>query len=87
MGHLSVSYTHLDVYKRQILALDAFLPYVDNWATCDLMRPNVFRKHLPELLTQIQIWMASEHPYTVRFGIETVSYTHLYSSGVHPLYF
>lgn len=57
-------------YRQAILALDAFLPYVDNWATCDLMRPNVFRKHLPELLTQIQIWMASEHPYTVRFGIE-----------------
>lgn len=57
-------------YRQTILALDAFLPYVDNWATCDLMRPNVFRKHLPELLTQIQIWMASEHPYTVRFGIE-----------------
>lgn len=57
-------------YQQVVLALDAFLPYVDNWATCDLMRPNVFRKHLPELLTQIQIWMASEHPYTVRFGIE-----------------
>lgn len=57
-------------YGQAIAALDAFLPYVDNWATCDLIRPRVFKKHLPELLEQIKIWLASEHPYTVRFGIE-----------------
>lgn len=50
--------------------IEAFLPYVDNWATCDLIRPNVFKKHLPELLEQIKIWMASGHTYTIRFGME-----------------
>ena len=57
-------------YSQVIAALDAFLPYVDNWATCDLMRPKIFRKHLPELREQIKRWMASDHVYTIRFGIE-----------------
>lgn len=57
-------------YGQVIAALDTFLPYVDNWATCDLMRPRVFRKHLPELREQIKVWMASDHTYTIRFGIE-----------------
>lgn len=57
-------------YGQVISALDAFLPYVDNWATCDLMRPKIFRKHLPELREQIKRWMASDHVYTIRFGIE-----------------
>ena len=57
-------------YDRVIAALDAFLPYVDNWATCDLMSPKIFKKHLPKLREQIRVWMASRHPYTVRFGME-----------------
>ena len=50
--------------------LERFLPRIDNWATCDLMRPKVFQKHLPELLEQIKKWIASDHIYTIRFGIE-----------------
>ena len=46
-----------------------FLPYVDNWATCDQMSPKVFRKHRPELLAFIREWMASGETFTVRFGI------------------
>ena len=57
-------------YDATIAALDAFLPYVDNWATCDLMSPRIFSKHLPELYEKIQEWIASEQTYTVRFGIE-----------------
>lgn len=56
-------------YEQCICALDAFLPYVDNWATCDMMAPKVFKKHLPELEHKIDEWMASEHAYTVRYGI------------------
>jgi len=55
-------------YDEAIRALDAFLPYVDNWATCDLISPKVFRKHLPELYRQIPRWLQSSHPYTIRFG-------------------
>lgn len=57
-------------YGRTISALDRFLPYVDNWAVCDLIRPKVFKKYLQELREQICIWLASDHTYTVRFGIE-----------------
>ena len=56
-------------YDTCILALDAFLPFVDNWATCDIMAPKCFKKHLDDLLPQIRRWMASEHVYTCRFGI------------------
>lgn len=57
-------------YGKCIAELNIFLPYVDNWATCDMMRPKVFKKHLPELLEQIKIWLKSDDVYTLRFGIE-----------------
>ena len=50
--------------------LEKFLPYVDNWATCDSMTPKVFARHKKELLERIDIWLKSEHTYTVRFGIK-----------------
>lgn len=53
-----------------ISELERFLPYVDNWATCDQLRPRCFRKRHPELLNNIQAWIYSQEPYTVRFGIE-----------------
>lgn len=56
-------------YGETVERLDAFLPYVDNWATCDQMSPKVFRAHRGELLAEIDRWLASEHPYTVRFGV------------------
>lgn len=59
----------LNVYKSSS-NIDAFLPYVDNWATCDLMSPKVFKKYPSELILDIQRWMASTRTYTVRFGIE-----------------
>jgi 3-methyladenine DNA glycosylase AlkD len=57
-------------YDTVISLLEEFLPYVDNWATCDLMSPKVFKKHLPELYGEIQRWLKSGQIYTVRFGIE-----------------
>ena len=50
-----------------IALVDAFLPYVDNWATCDQLSPRV--KHTDDVLTHVRRWLASEHEYTVRFGI------------------
>ena len=57
-------------YYLCIAELNRFLPYVDNWATCDMMRPKIFRKHLPELLVEIQKWLNSKDTYTLRFGME-----------------
>ena len=59
-------------YETCIEELRHFLPYVDNWATCDQMSPKVFKKHKAELLVQIRAWMQDPHPYTVRFGIKTL---------------
>lgn len=56
-------------YDACIAALDAFLPYVDNWSTCDGWSPKAFKRHPEELLVKIRQWMASDLPYTVRFGI------------------
>ena len=56
-------------YGKCMEELMRFLPFVDNWATCDQMSPGVFKKHKPELLTQIREWLGSDHTYTVRFGI------------------
>ena len=53
-----------------IFALDAFLPYVDNWATCDMMRPKCLKSDKERLLLQVKKWVLSPHPYTIRFGIE-----------------
>lgn len=56
-------------YEECIRRLDQFLPYVDNWATCDMMSPKVFKKHKEELLCKIQEWVKAEEVYTVRFGV------------------
>lgn len=56
-------------YDACIAAIDAFLPHVDNWSTCDGWSPKVLKKHPEELLRKIREWMASHAPYTVRFGI------------------
>ena len=56
-------------YGKCIRELNRFLPYVDNWATCDQMSPRVFKKHRAELLDEIRKWIGSAKTYTVRFGI------------------
>ena len=56
-------------YAACLEAVDRFLPYVDNWATCDQMSPKVFRKHREELLEPIRRWIESDETYTIRFGI------------------
>ena len=45
------------------------MPYVDNWATCDQLRPQCFRKNRKTLLPYIRKWIASDEPFTIRFGI------------------
>ncbi|KLU62426.1 DNA alkylation repair enzyme [Peptococcaceae bacterium CEB3] len=56
-------------YDAAVAAVDQFLPYIDNWATCDLISPKIFKKHLPKLYEKIEVWLTSGRTYTVRFGI------------------
>lgn len=57
-------------FDETIRLLDEFLPYVDNWATCDSVSPKVLKKNLPALQNKIVEWIASKHCWTVRYGIE-----------------
>lgn len=56
-------------FGATVSALDAFLPYVDNWAVCDLISPHSFKSRPPELAAHVRRWLESSHSYTVRFGI------------------
>lgn len=56
-------------FEQCLKEIDRFLPYVDNWATCDMVSPGVFKKHLPELLIKIKEWIRSDRTYTVRYGL------------------
>ena len=59
-------------FDKCISALDNFLLFVDNWATCDMMTPKVLGKNLPLLYEKIEEWSKSEHIYTVRFAVVTL---------------
>ncbi len=59
-------------FNTCIANLEKFLPYVDNWATCDQLSPSCFKRHTTELLPLIRKWMRSKHTYTKRFGIGTL---------------
>ena len=56
-------------FEECLIQTERFLPYIDNWATCDQTAPKVFSKHKQELLPAIDRWLDSNHTYTVRFAI------------------
>ena len=57
-------------FVKALSGIEAFLPYVDNWAVCDAFSPKVFAKHPQEVLERIPRWLSSGRPYTIRFGID-----------------
>ena len=64
------------LYPKDIIAfmeqLERFLPYVDNWATCDMLAMKVVKKHLSYVYERVQKWLQSDAVYTIRFGIVTL---------------
>ena len=56
-------------YTECLNQIRKFLPYIDNWATCDQLSPSVFKKHKTELLNSVREWIRSDQTYTVRFAI------------------
>ena len=56
-------------YNECIKYVNNFLPYVDNWATCDQLSPKSFKRHTNELLNEIKKWINSKKTYNIRFGI------------------
>ena len=61
--------SELKDYDQCIARVNAFLPYTDNWATCDQLSPKAFKKHKTELLKEIKAWLKSDKTYTVRFAV------------------
>ena len=57
-------------FDECISEVERFLPYVDNWATCDSMRPKCFKLNTDRLIHHIESWLKSDKAYTLRFGIE-----------------
>lgn len=72
--YVEENYIHAMLLNRMkdfdecIALTELFLPYIDNWATCDSLAPKVFGKNKPVLLQKIKGWHASGHTYTIRFG-------------------
>lgn len=61
--------TQICDYKKCLKEVTQFLPYIDNWATCDLPLPKCFEKHKAELIVEVKNWIASNDTYTIRYGI------------------
>ena len=66
-------------------SVEAFLPYVDNWATCDQLSPKVFRRHKARLLQKIKVWLKSDRTYTVRFAVGMLM-QHFLDADFDPAY-
>lgn len=72
-------------YDTCVKEVERFLPYVDNWAVCDVFSPKVFRKNRDKLIEKVREWSASERPYTCRFGMEMLM-THFLDEDFRPEY-
>lgn len=55
-------------YEKAVYETEQFLPYIDNWATCDTFTPKVFKKNKEALLIKINEWIKSDKTYTVRYA-------------------
>ena len=64
--------TGIKDYDKCLEEIRKFVPYINNWATCDLPLPKCFGKHKEELFPQIREWIASDHTYTIRYGLGTL---------------
>ncbi len=73
-------------YDVLIKELDKFLPYVDNWATCDMMSPKILKHNLNELAGKVKLWLESKDTYSVRFGIVTLMKYYLTEDVFKPEY-
>ena len=72
-------------YEKCVKDLDCFLPYVDNWATCDLLALHMMKKHRDIFIREVYRWMESDQPYTIRFGISMLM-RHYLDDGFKPEY-
>lgn len=72
-------------YDSCIESVCSFLPFINNWATCDQLSPKVFRKNREDLFCHIEEWIASGETYTVRFAVGMLM-EHFLGDGFDPKY-
>lgn len=72
-------------YDTCVVAVDEFLPYIDNWAVCDIMSPKIFKKNKIILLEKIKEWSKSEEEYICRFGLKMLM-SHFLDDDFKPEY-
>ena len=65
----SVIISQIKNEEECIAAIEAFLPYINNWSTCDTVSPSVFKKHKQKLILKVKEWVKSDKVYTVRMGV------------------
>lgn len=68
----AIAISEMKDYSACIKALNIFLPYIDNWAVCDILSPKIFKKNLDSLYNQICKWLLEDDVYTIRFAIVTL---------------
>ncbi|MBQ4087634.1 MAG: DNA alkylation repair protein [Clostridia bacterium] len=56
-------------FDKALAETERFLPYIGNWATCDMFFPKVFLKHPDRVYQKAEEWMHAKETYTVRYGI------------------
>lgn len=56
-------------YDTVVAHIDRFLPYIDNWATCDMMSPRCFAPNTDKLYKDAFRWIDMGQTYAVRFGV------------------
>ena len=76
----AVMISEINDFDICIKAVDEFLPFVDNWATCDSLRPKCFKGNAEKLFLYIKKWITSEYPFAVRFAIEMLMIHYLENS-------
>lgn len=72
-------------YDACVAGVDRFLPFVDNWAVCDIMSPKCFKRNKDRLISKIVGWSAGDTTYTSRFGMEMLM-THFLDADFRPEY-
>lgn len=72
-------------FSRCLSLVHSFLQHVDNWATCDQLAPKALANDKDALLPEIRRWLASQHAYTVRFGVNCLMRWYL-DEACDPVY-
>lgn len=72
-------------YDTAIAETERFLPYIDNWSTCDCFNPKVFARHTDRLLEKVSEWLGSGQTYTIRYGIRMLMKYFLNDKYTHEI--